>query len=353
MLDGEWPGQGCEYCAKIEHSGGISDRNEINARANRKIIPIELFQNNQALAVSPTMVEIYFSNLCNMSCIYCGPGWSSTWEAEITRSPSKIRPFLNTQLEEQRNIKSSLPILTEKFFQWFELNASGLTNLNILGGEPFFQPETDRLLDLFDQYPCPDLTLTIFSNLKVQKAKFQKMLDRLERFVDDGKIKSLLITASLDCWGPEQEYIRYGLDLVQWEDNFGELCKRQRINIEIHGTITCLTMPTMPDLIDKINYYSDQRYSSIGYTNNFVVTPAFLSPGIFPKGFFDETFDTIISKIRDSGEKEIMIGYKKTINNSAYRPDLISELKNYLDELDAKRNTDWRKTFTLLENFKC
>jgi hypothetical protein len=179
------------------------------------------------------------------------------------------------------------------------------------------------------------------------------MLDKLERFIDDGKIKSLSITASLDCWGPEQEYIRYGLDLNQWEDNFSELCKRQRIHIEVHGTITCLTIPTMPDLVDKINYYSDQRYSYIGYTNNFVFSPRFLSPGIFPKDFFNKTFDSVIEKIRNDNERNIMIGYKNTIDESPYKPELINDLKKYLDELDSKRNTNWRKTFKWLEEFRC
>jgi hypothetical protein len=288
-----------------------------------------------------------------MSCIYCGPGWSSTWEAEISKSPSQVLPFLNHQVKEQQKIKSSMLELIEKFFLWLERNCQNLVELNVLGGEPFFQPETERLLDFFDMNPCPNLKLTIFSNLKVQKSKFNRILDKLESFVDNGNLKEACITTSLDCWGSQQEYIRWGINLKQWQDNFSDLSSRTKILLQIHGTMTSLTIETIPALIDQINYYSDRDKRDIGFTNNFVFNPSCLSPGIFPKGFFDETFDTIISRMRDSGEKEIMIGYKKSINNSAYRPDLISELKNYLDELDSKRNTDWRKTFSWLEDFKC
>jgi organic radical activating enzyme len=353
MIDGEWPGEGCEYCRNIENAGGISDRLDINSKSNENIIPIELFKDKKAIIVSPTMIEIYFSNLCNMSCIYCGPGWSSAWEAEIEKNLSKVRPSLNFQLGEQKKIKSSMGVSNEKFFSWLENKANTLTNLNILGGEPFFQPELEKLIDFFELNPSPQIEIKVFSNLKVQKLKFKKMLDRLETLVLEKKIKKLHITASLDCWGSQQEYIRYGLNLNQWEENFKELCKRQKISLEIHGTITGLTIETMSDLIDKINYYSNQRQFQIGYSNNFVVSPNFLSPGIFPKGFFDKKFDIIIEKMKNEFEKKTMIGYRDTINNLPYQPDLIINLKQYLDELDSRRDTNWRKTFGWLEEFRC
>jgi len=353
MLDNEWPGEGCEYCKNIEVAGGISDRNEINSRSTNRIIPIETLKDNRSVKVTPTMIEIYFSNLCNMSCIYCGPGWSSTWEAEISKSPSQVLPFLNYQIEEQRNIKSSKSELTEKFFSWLDRNCQILTDLNVLGGEPFFQPETERLLEFFDKNPCPNLKLTIFSNLKVQKSKFNKILDKLESFVDSSHLKEVCLTTSLDCWGPQQEYIRWGIDLTQWQDNFSDLSSRTKILLQIHGTMTGLTIETIPDLVDQINYYSDRDKREIGFTNNFVFNPPCLSPGIFPTGFFDKTFDIVISKMRNTSEKKVMIGYKNSINNSEYRPDLILQLKQYLDELDSKRNTNWRKTFSWLEDFQC
>jgi organic radical activating enzyme len=353
MLEGEWPGQGCEYCKNIEEAGGISDRTEINSRSSTRIIPIETLKDNRSVRVTPTMVEIYFSNLCNMSCIYCGPGWSSTWEAEVSKYPSQILPFLNNQLFEQQKMKSLMPVLIEKFFSWLERNCQSLVDLNVLGGEPFFQPETERLLDFFDRNACPDLTLKIFSNLKVQKLKFNRILDRLENLVDTGNIREACITTSLDCWGSQQEYIRWGIDLKQWQDNFSDLSSRNKIFLEVHGTMTSLTIETIPDLIDQINYYSIRDRRHIAFTNNFVFNPACLAPGIFPKGFFDRTFDVIISKIQNDNERQIMLGYQNSINNSQYRPDLIIQLKNYLNELDSKRNTNWRKTFSWLEDFKC
>ena len=56
MLDGNWPGGGCEYCKKIEDAGGISDRQDINQIIHDKLVPIELKSNIRETVVSPTMV---------------------------------------------------------------------------------------------------------------------------------------------------------------------------------------------------------------------------------------------------------------------------------------------------------
>jgi hypothetical protein len=39
---------------------------------------------------------------------------------------------------------------------------------NILGGEPLYQPELEQCLELFEQYPAPELKLQMFTNLKDQ-----------------------------------------------------------------------------------------------------------------------------------------------------------------------------------------
>ena len=75
MLDGEWPGDGCEYCRDIEAVGGFSDRQRYLTIPD--ISPIELEENLLLTKVSPAIVEVYFNNQCNMGCLYCIPELSS------------------------------------------------------------------------------------------------------------------------------------------------------------------------------------------------------------------------------------------------------------------------------------
>ena len=70
MLDGIWPGNGCEYCKKIEDVGGISDR--IVNSYHKGVTPVEVLTDPTAVNVVPTMVEVYFDNTCDLKCIYCG-----------------------------------------------------------------------------------------------------------------------------------------------------------------------------------------------------------------------------------------------------------------------------------------
>jgi hypothetical protein len=95
MLRGEWPGRGCEYCQHVENLGGLSDRlMTLERHHGADKIPPELFKNPVATEVTPTVLEVYFNNTCNLSCVYCGPKLSSKWNDELRAS-----------LEVNRNIK--------------------------------------------------------------------------------------------------------------------------------------------------------------------------------------------------------------------------------------------------------
>lgn len=346
MLAGQWPKHGCEYCKKIEDAGGISDRIDSLTHVVDNIVPPELYGNSRAINVSPTMIEVYFSNLCNMSCIYCNSGYSSVWEQEDRiHGIEKIHNLTPVDSDDYKKMVNA-------FFVWLERNISTLTELNILGGEPFYQPELELMLDFLETCPTPDLELRVFSNLKVSKAKFNKILHRLQSFIKNKTVKSVELISSIDCWGPQQEYIRNGINLIQWEENFSDLCNNfQEIKIRTHGTITGLTIKTIAGLFEKISYYNTVRdYNKIIYSSDLVVNPDCLQPGIFPKGFFDNDFKNILS-LSDKNFNAALTSKWLCINQQDYSPELVSDLKRYLDTLDVKRNTNWRKVFPWLDQF--
>lgn len=350
MLDGNWPGKGCEYCKNIEEAGGISDRVDLNSRAEIKLIPKELLENNRAVNVTPTMVEVYFSNLCNMACVYCDPGYSSTWEVEARKFNLYPKEALDKLIFDENKYAKIL----EKFWQWLDKNASNLERYNILGGEPFYQDELEKNIDFFETHPCPNLKLTIFSNLKVNEKKFRLIMDKVNSLLQRKHLKAVEITASIDCWGPQQEYVRYGIDLKQWEKNFSILVHDYTdIELELHGTMSGLTIKTIAELTERMNNWNVFRKSInkklISQTFNLVVHPPYLSPGIFPEGFFDQDFDRLISIVENEADKILFRGYQHTINNSKYNPGMIDRLKLELDKIDSRRNLNWREHFPWLE----
>lgn len=354
MLDGKWPGKGCEYCQRLETVGGISDRLEFNNMSYKGNIPPELLTDNKAIKVSPTLIEIALGNLCNMSCIYCGPTYSSLWEAEMKKFPD-----LDLREDERILDDDTYKKMVERCFIWLDKNIGNLRDLHILGGEPTLQPELLRLIHLLESHPDVKLdTFIMMSNMKVSKEKLSYIANKLELLIDTGKIKQVIISPSIDCWGTEQEYIRTGLNLKQTEENLAYLAAQHpRIHMNVHGVITALTLKTMPDLIEKFNQYNIGRPLYFTYNWNFVSRYEYFHPGWFPKGFFDADFDRIIATMKN-GPIELqercintMEGYRKLVNEMPFTPSTISHMKSVLDKLDMRRKTDWRAVFPWLSDF--
>jgi hypothetical protein len=186
--------------------------------------PPELDQDPTAIHVTPRILEVYFDNTCNLKCLYCSPHFSSLWDAENIK-------FGDAAFLKDANMEHN----KKKLFEWLKINGHNLSVFNILGGEPFYQEELEQCLTLFEQHPAPELKLQIFTNLNIKLSRLQKIIDRIKQLIDNNCIREFEITASLDCWGTPQEYVRFPLDLQQWETNFEYLLDQPWINLIINS----------------------------------------------------------------------------------------------------------------------
>ena len=349
MLDGQWPIGGCEYCQKIEESGGSSDRMLHHTIPN--LVPPELEENISAVHVTPRIVEVYFNNICNMSCLYCWDGFSS----KIQQENKKFGRFEQSGVVIDNFAKkvNDIDALTSKFWNWMESNHSVLRRLHILGGEPLYQEAFDHCLDFFQTHPCPKLEFNVVSNLMISSDKFQGHIDKIKQLLIGKKIKRFDLTVSIDCFGPEQEYVRYGLDLEQWKRNFEYAVSQRWIKININQTLSVLTIKTIPDLLSYINHHRKTR--PIGqYFSTVVHTHEFLHPKILGAGFFDQDFSKILNQMPDgSVEREearkYMAGLQGEINTHSRDPLQLHRLSIFLDEIDRRRNLNWQETFPWLK----
>lgn len=348
MLQGQWPIRGCEYCRNIEKAGGQSDR-----ITNLDLVgihaPPELYSNLRATTVTPRILEVYFDNLCNLKCVYCGPHLSSLWDAENKKHGrfEKHGLVISDSFRKDRHIERN----KERLFAWLVDHAQDLTNFNILGGEPLFQQDFDRCLDLFAQHPAPNLDLQIFSNLNATEQRTKDMIEKIRKLIDMGHLRQFTITASLDCWGAEAEYARFPLQLAVWHKNFQLLLDQPWIKLIVGSTITPLTVKTLPDLIERINDWRIQR--EVYHYFNSVNSPAHLCIDILG-GVFSEDFKRAADLMpKDTQEQKHTLEYLKGIAvQSANGPPNIAEtrkLRAFLNELDRRRHTDWHKVYPWLE----
>jgi len=361
MLKGQWPGHGCEYCKRVEDVGGVSDRVfQLDQQQDPGLTAPELFKNNQAVNVTPTMLEVYFKNTCNMACIYCGPHFSSLWEDEnrkygnlfknTTDQPSKFTAHYSHDNPHYDKMVANL---------WTYLATDDryltLRRFHILGGEPFLLSELDECLDFWDTHGNPDLVLSIITNLNIPHKRFQKYVDRFEQLVKENKIWKLQITGSLDGWGPEIEYVRYGLDLTTWEKNFQSLLDKPWATLSVNSAISALTIKCLPALITKVNEWNRLRPADaepIICSYNF--TGQQDDPKRFGTGFFDDDFNLALSLLDKKSTMNIAIheglqSMAKLINKNPMDITKVNELKTYLDQLDLRRKTNWRTTFPWLD----
>ena len=118
-------------------------------------------------------------------------------------------------------------------------------------------------------------------------------MDRLRVLVDNKKINRVDITCSIDCWGPEQEYIRNGIDLTQWQKAFEYMVQQTWLRLNINQAITGLGIKSMSQLISYINQQRIHR--PIYHYHLAVVNIPFLNPTIFGPSTFDTDFDMILN----------------------------------------------------------
>lgn len=357
MRQGQWPQGGCQYCEKIEAAGGMSDRQyQLHAGNDQDRTPVELLTNPDANEVVPTILEIYFNNTCNMSCLYCGSHFSSKWEEENKRfGPYDKGPV---RFGYNQTWGHDYDHMLSEFWRYLHEKDryTHIRQYQVAGGEPFYQKELEASIEFWDTHPNPELTFNFITNLKVSPNKFQGTIDRLGRMVEQGKLKQVQISSSLDCWGPQQEYVRWGLDLQEWTENFEYLLDKPFVQQCINSAISPLTIKTVPELVHRLNDWNSRKPANnkISYSFMSVMAPQWMDPAIFGAGVFEQDFANIVAAMpKVSDYDKILVGHMegigKQIANTPRNVEMIQGLIDYLNEIDRRRGTNWKPLFPWLD----
>ncbi len=356
MLADKWPtkengGSGhCNYCKKIEEQGGTSDR--IHHLSIPNLTPKELEMNNLATSVTPKILEVFLNNTCNMSCVYC----SSRNSSKISNEGRRFGPVKNKDgiiyqyTQEHKNIKKHR-FFFEKTLEYIIKNGNELSRLHLLGGETFYQSELREILDVLNLLKNPNLELNIVSNLMVKQDQFEKYITEIKKLIKDRKIGRFDLTCSIDGFGPEAEYARYGLNSAHWKKLFEYAVNEKWIVLNTNQTITSLTLRTIPDLLYFINEKRKKRKINTHF--GLVDGRPHLHPEIFGKEFWKKDIENILSMMTENNRDEIyakkymqgcFLGFKDKADMT-----LIMQLKHFLTEIDKRRKTNWKNVFPFLD----
>ena len=370
MLNGEQP-TGCQYCWNIEALGSdyISDRHERNASIYTEDRMSEIENNDIDFNINPECIEISFGNECNFKCGYCHPKASSSFYKEIEKfgpydmvrnHRSDIDWFKIHKIEEENPY-------VEAWWKWWPTMRKTLNILRITGGEPLLQQSTWRLLEDLDLNPLPQLELNINSNLGVKHLLVERLSERVEKLRVEGKIRRFKLFTSLDTWGPRAEYIRTGLDLDVWSNNFHTYLTKTKNPITFMITFNILAVTSFKSLLEKMlewrkqyGWYDHLKEHRIRFDTPYLKEPLQYDMNILPKEEFmpymHEALDFIKQNIDNTAsDKFTDLEYEKFrrvvnyMETTHYSDDKLKEgrtdFHRWFTEFDRRRGTDFLETF--------
>lgn len=348
MLNGQWPGRGCEYCENVEKQGGISDRLYHNNIPG--LTPAD-FDPTGTQQVTPRILELYLTNTCDLACVYCLPMFSSRNNDEL----KKFGPY-------PIGIKPIQPVLDREHYfaawlAWLDKNYQHIAHLSILGGEPLLQKEIWNILEFVGNRKNQNLTISINTNLNSKLTTVKKFVDTCKDLIATRKIKKVNINASLDCWGPQSEFIRNGLDLSQWQENFEYLTQFKWLSLTVHQVITSLSIGTALELQNRVAEYKKQNpkilqaYHMVdsGYEEIY-------HPSIFGQDFFKAQLDKLLENYPVMNEWDIQAkkrleGISVLMHSKEPEYKRLVKLRETLDMIDYRRSTNWRELFPEINQY--
>lgn len=249
----------CTDCWTAEDKGGMS---------YRKVLKKDFAVDNahEEVVKAPKVIELKFSNLCNLKCVFCLSVCSSLWEHE-TGLPDLITD----------NQKLDRTVMSNIFLDWLKENFKYVDSIMFLGGEPALQKEFYQIVDLF-LINTPDKVgrkeLTFSTNTFYPDAYRLKFETAIQKVLDAGH--TVFPRISLDGVGEKQSYQRTNLKWDKFEYNM--LSFLEKFNPSTNGIkkIRANIALNILNLVycDEIVQYLD----SVGHSNiephyNYIVKP--------------------------------------------------------------------------------
>jgi hypothetical protein len=370
MLNGVRPAE-CSYCWNIEDLGKdyFSDRHYKTADHWAWDRFEEIAKSDPTVNITPSYLEVSFSNVCNFKCSYCSSEISSQWLAEINQHGPYPTLRGNHSLEWLKDTgrypyKHSEPNpYLDAFWKWFPEILTSLKVFRITGGEPLLSKDTWRVLDyIIDRNP-PPMQIAINSNLCVEDIFIDRLIDKVNQLKTLGH--DVKVFTSLESVGAKAEYSRYGIDFDLWCKNLHKMLSNTDAVIAVMTTINVLSISDFNPLLELIMGYRAKYnrafdFNRIPLSINYLSWPPYLSISILSQDLKDKFAEEILTcakqwlmqvdenwrpakvYLEEWDQIQRLCDYLKTSTpDDGNRKDFVAFIKEY----DIRRNTNFEQTF--------
>lgn len=321
MLDGQYPNS-CSGCY-LQEKGRKTNFNDISSRLYyaKNIGPkvdSEMLDSDEKFKLKH--VDLRWSNKCNQACVYCGPEYSSKWQQELGLPVTKPKDAM------------------EKLKDYVFENIGQLENVYLAGGEPMLMKQNKEFLQKL-LVENPNVTLRVNTNLSHTNTGVFDLLC---------KFKNVHWTISVESIGPQYEYIRY---MGKWQDFVENLNVIKKLNHKISFNMLYFLL-NHKSIFDCIDYLSGLGF----HPNSFVIGPLYKPEPLNILNLPEQSLARIRSKLTEKiNERTGYLLQNSYENILSYLTDTrfhanIENTKKMLEQLDKRRNMNFRKVFPELED---
>ena len=373
MLNGEKPAE-CSYCWNIEKHGELSDRHYRSGEPWAADAFDIIKDSTGTEDIVPSYVEVNFNHACNLSCSYCSPQFSSTWQTEVERLGGYPTGIVHNDPGHFVGRNRPIPArdhnpYVEAFWAWWPKLYPQLKHFRMTGGEPLMDRNTYRVFDYVLALPNPDLHLNVTSNFSVEPALFEKYIGYVKQLCNT-QIEHFMQYVSVDTGRKEHaEYIRHGLDFNRCQhhvDRFlTEIPYRNSLTFIITmNNLSVLGLQEQLDYILDLRRHHSTTYQRVWFDTPLLRQPAWQSLQILPPAYAD-----VLERVADWMELNLETpadpfhGFKD-YEVQRMRRDIAwmregtdnaeqkkADFHRFFSEHDRRRNTDFLSTFPEMKSF--
>lgn len=352
MLTGERLHE-CQKCWREERDKGWSMRHTMLKR-------MSLDEVETAKSFDLRYLEVFFSNLCNLSCRMCSIVDSSQWANLYNNAflPAGIKDtsVVPDEFIDRSGKAKTQPIrFNSKLLEGIDL--SNLVEVKILGGEPMMSPDHLMFLDsLMSQSKDPSKIKLVYHTNGTKRppekvVEYWKQMDKIE------------IVFSIDGYNTVNNYQRVGSDWQTIQDNIKWYASLDiNFHMRIHTVLSILTVWS----VDKLCEWAQKDFTKFltwkgsdqglfdpagkVVTFDFVQRPNYLDITIMPDKLKTNCIETInASQHLDDDMKNFIVAYTKS---NSYNKEYWNNFWQRMSAIDQFTNQSLLEIVPQLKDFK-
>jgi hypothetical protein len=256
--------------------------------------------------------------------------------------PTKLRPDINIEALKQSGSypygKDEDNPYVNAFWNWWPELRKTLDVFRITGGEPLLNPNTFRFLDSVIAEPMPNLNLAINSNLGISDHHFDLFLEKIKKIVVEKKVKSFQLFTSVDTYGKNAEFVRFGLNYEQYMKNVRKFLETvPEIDLIFMSTYNALSVINYDKFLNDVLNLK-KSFPKDHWTRVFLDTPYLKDPQYLSCYILDQSFLKYM-------KRDLEFMQKINGENGLFSEFEIVKFKRIIDWVQSLDETDHRNGY--------